>query len=40
MEQGLYAQVVKIIRKDTKFTAENNNQNEANFKFKRQSAIS
>ena len=40
MEQGLYAQVVKISRKDLKFIAENNNKNEAKFKFQGQSARS
>ena len=30
MEQGLYAQVVKLHQKDLKFIAENNNKNEAN----------
>ena len=40
MEQGLYAQVVKISRKDLKFVAANQNKNEAKFKFQGQSAIS
>ena len=40
MEQGLYAQVVKIIRKDLEFVAANKNKNEAKFKFQGQSAIS
>ena len=40
MEQGLYAQVFKICRKDLKFIAENKNKNEAKFKFHGQSAIS
>ena len=39
-EQGLYAQVVKIRRKDLKFTAENKNKNDAKFKFHGQSARS
>ena len=39
-EKGLYAQVVKISRKDLKFIAENNNKNEARFKFQGLSAIS
>ena len=33
MEQGLYAQVVMICRKDLKITEENKNKNEAKFKF-------
>ena len=40
MEQVLYAQVFKIIRKDFKFTAANKNKNEAKFKFKGKSARS
>ena len=36
MEQGLYAQVVKLRRKDFKFTAENENKNEAKSKFQGQ----
>ena len=40
MEQGLYAQVVKIRWKDLKFIAENKNRNEAKFKFQGQSARS
>ena len=40
MEQGLYAQVVMISRKDLKFIAENKNKNEAKFKFQGQSARS
>ena len=39
-EQGLYAQVVMISRKNLKFIAENKNINEANFKFQGQSARS
>ena len=31
-EQGLYAQVAKLRRKDLKFIAENRNKNEAKFK--------
>ena len=38
MEQGLYAQVAKISRKDLKFIAANNNKNEAKFKFQGQSS--
>ena len=37
-EQGLYAQVVKLRRQDSKFTAANKNTNEAKFKFQGQSA--
>ena len=33
MEQGLYAQVVKLRQKYLGFTAENKNKNEAKFKF-------
>ena len=40
MEQGLYAQVVKISRKYLKFVAENKNKNEAKFKFQGQYARS
>ena len=40
MEQGLYAQVVKILQKDLKFIAANKNKNEAKFKFQGQSARS
>ena len=40
MEQGLYAQVVKLRRKDLKFVAANKNKNEAKFKFQGQSARS
>ena len=40
MEQGLYAQVVNISRKDFKFIAENKNKNEARFKFQGQYARS
>ena len=40
MEQGLYAQVVKLRRKDLKFIAENKNKNEAKFKFQGQSTKS
>ena len=32
MEQGLYAQVVNICRKDLKFVATDKNKNEAKFK--------
>ena len=32
MKQGLYAQVVKIIRKASKFIAENKNKKESKFK--------
>ena len=39
-EQLLYEQVVIISRKDLKFIAENNNKNEAKFKFQGQSARS
>ena len=38
MEKGLYAQFVKISRKDLKLIAENKNKNEAKFKFQGQSA--
>ena len=33
MEQGLYAQVVKIRQKDLKFISANTNKNETKFKF-------
>ena len=38
MGKVLYAQVVKLRRKDLKFIAANNNKNEAKFKFQGQSA--
>ena len=38
--KGLYAQVVKIGRKDLKFIAENKNKNEAKFNFPGQPARS
>ena len=37
MEQGLYAQVIKILQKDFKFVATDKNKNEAKFKFQGQS---
>ena len=40
MEQGLYAQVVKLRRKYLGFVATYKNTNEAKFKFQRQSARS
>ena len=40
MEQGLYAQVVKIRRKDMIFFATDKNKNEAKFKFQGQSTRS
>ena len=40
MEQGLYAQVVMLRRKDLEFIAANKNKNEAKFKFQGQSARS
>ena len=40
MVKVLYEQVVKLHRKDLKFTAENKNKNEAKFKFQGQSARS
>ena len=40
MEKVLYAKVVKLIQKDLKFIAANNNNNEAKFKFQGQFAIS
>ena len=36
-EQSLYAQVVKLRRKDLKFVAADKNRNEAKFKFQGQS---
>ena len=33
MEQGLYAQMFKLRRKDLKFIAANKNKNESKFKF-------
>ena len=38
MEQGLYAKVVKLLRKDLKCIAANKNKNEAKLKFQGQSA--
>ena len=40
MEQELYAQVIRISRKDLKFVATDKNKNEAKFKFQGQSARS
>ena len=40
MQQRLYAQVVKLRRKDLKLIAANKNKNEAKFKFQGQSARS
>ena len=40
MEQSLYAQVVNIFRKDSKFVATDKNKNEAKFKFQGQYARS
>ena len=40
IEQSLYAQVVKLRRKDLKFVATDKNKNEAKFKFQGQSARS
>ena len=40
MEQGLYAQVIMLCRKDLKFFAADKNKNEAKFKFQGQSAKS
>ena len=40
MQQRLYAQVVKLRRKDLKLIAANKNRNEAKFKFQSQSARS
>ena len=40
MEKSLYAQVVKLRRKDLKFFATDKNKNEAKFKFQGQSARS
>ena len=37
MEQGLYAQVVMICRRDLKITEENKNKNYNKFKFRGQS---
>ena len=37
MEQGLYAQVVELRRKYSKFVATDKNKNEAKFKFQAQS---
>ena len=39
-EQGLYSKVIKLRRKDLKFTAENKNKSEAKLKFQCQSARS
>ena len=38
-EQGLYAQVVMLCRKDLIFTNADKNKNEARFKFHGQSTI-
>ena len=40
MEQGLYAQFVKLRKKDLKFVATGKNKNEAKFKFQGLSASS
>ena len=40
MENGLYAQVVKLLWKNLEFIAANKNKNEAKCKFQGQSAIS
>ena len=40
MEQGLYAQVVKLCQSDLEFIAANNDSNEAKFKFQDQYARS
>ena len=40
MEQSLYAQVIKLSRKDLKFVATDRNKNEATFKFQEQLARS
>ena len=40
MEQGLYAQVVKLRQNYFKFIAANKNKNEPNFKFQGQSTTS
>ena len=40
MEQTLYAQVIKLCRKDLNFFATDKNKNEAKFKFQGQSARS
>ena len=39
MEQGLYAKILLLRRKDLKLTAANKNKNEAKLKFQCQSAI-
>ena len=39
MEKSLYAQVVKLRRKDLKFVATDKNKNEAKFKFQGQCAL-
>ena len=39
-EQGIYAQVVKLFRKDFKFVVTDKNENEAKFKFRGLSARS
>ena len=40
MEQSLYAQVIKVRRKDLKFDASDKNKNESKFKFQCQSGRS
>ena len=40
IEQGLYAQVVVVFRKDLEFTEANKNKNKAKFKFQGHSARS
>ena len=40
MEQSLYAQIVKLWRKDLKFVAADKDKNEAKFKFQGKSATS
>ena len=40
MEQSLYAQVVKLLRKDLLFVAADKNKSEAKFKFQGQSVRS
>ena len=40
MEKGLYSQVIKLCQDYLKFIAENNNENEARFKFQGQYARS
>ena len=40
MEQSLYAQVIKFLKKDLKFDAADKNKNESKFKFQGQSARS